>query len=107
MKVNKIYLKKFLKILPGDNLLSMVDGLVGVVGVWGASTGFSGAGPATSVGTFLRAFAMTLEFAIALLIVSVGELYRLAIKSIKFWFADASAFTADSCLGVGFSGLYI
>lgn len=72
-KVN--YLNKFLKILPGDNLLSIVEGLVGVVGVCGESSIFSaGGGIFTSVEEFLRAFAMTLEFAIAFFIVSDGEL---------------------------------
>lgn len=114
-KKSKIYLKKFLKILPGDNLLSIVDGLVGVCGcastVASVVAGAAGAGTATltaamSVEEFLRALAMTLEFTIARFNVSDGELYRLAIRSIKFWFADTSALTAVSCFAVGFSGLY-
>lgn len=72
-------MKKFLKIFPGDNLLIIVDGLVGVVGVWGvccglSTRGFSGITTATSLGAFFRALAMTLELAMALFIVSLGEL---------------------------------
>lgn len=69
------YLNKFLKILPGDNLLSIVEGLVGVVGVCTGSSIFSaGGGIFNSVEEFLRALAMTLEFAIAFFSVSDGEL---------------------------------
>lgn len=115
MKKSKIYLKKFLKILPGDNLVSIVDGLVGVCGVSTLASEVAGAaevGTATltaaiSVEEFLRALAMTLEFTIARFNVSDGELYRLAIRSIKFWLADTSALTAVSCFAVGFSGLYV
>lgn len=109
---SKIYLKKFLKILPGDSLLSIVDGLVGVCGSVASEVAGAGVGTATltaviSVEEFLRALAMTLEFTIARFNVSDGELYRLAIKSIKFWLADTSALTAVSCFAVGFSGLYV
>lgn len=48
----------------------MVDGLDGLVGVGGSSS-FSFV---TSLAVFLRASAMTLDFAIALFIVSDGEL---------------------------------
>lgn len=72
-------MKKFLNIFPGDNLFIIVDGLVGVVGVWGvgwelSTEGFSGITTATSLGAFFRALAMTFELAIALFIVSLGEL---------------------------------
>jgi hypothetical protein len=70
-------LKKFLKIFPGDNLLSIVEGLVGVVGVCCGSSSFSttaGGGIVTAVEEFLRAFAMAVEFAIAFFNVSDGEL---------------------------------
>jgi hypothetical protein len=67
-------LKKFLKRLPGDSLFSIVEGLVGVVGVCGSSIFSAGGGIVTSVDEFLRAFAMTLEFTIAFFNVSDGEL---------------------------------
>lgn len=69
------YLKKFLKILPGESLLSMVDGLVGLVGV-GGSSGFSVTTTGVSVEAlaFFFALAMTVEFVIALRNVSDGEL---------------------------------
>lgn len=74
-RTNKNYLKKFLKILPGDSLLSIVEGLVGLVGVCCGSSSFSaGGGIVTSVEEALRAFAMTLEFIIAFFSVSDGEL---------------------------------
>lgn len=55
---------------PGENLF----GVVGVVGVCWGSAGLSGAGPGISSATFLRAFAMTFEFAMAFFSVSDGEL---------------------------------
>lgn len=66
--------------MPGDNLLSM-DGLAGLVGVWVGGGGgicssgnFSGTGTAISFEVIFRAFAMTLEVAIAFFKVSDGEL---------------------------------
>lgn len=100
------YLKIFLKIFPGDNLLSMFDGLVGVWGDWDccwSSSDFSGILSATSVAELLRDAALAFAFASAN--VSDGELYRRAIKSIIFWLAVTNAPTADSCFGVGFSEL--